>query len=100
LAVITFFEFRVHRAFRECRPEAPSLGFRNQCGFAVFILIYCLYHAFAPLEIPEHYREYAVPDLGSLPRILVMVTYLTIGIVGGLSQFGLAWYYRSARIAA
>jgi hypothetical protein len=25
------------------------------------------------------------------------VGYLVIGIVGGISQFGLAWYYRSAR---
>ncbi len=100
LAGITFFEFRVYRAFRDRKPEAPTLGFRNQSAFATFILIYCLYHAFAPMQIqvPGELREYMDPDIGPLIRTVTIATYLIIGVVGGISQFGLAWYYWAARV--
>jgi len=97
LAAFTFVEFRVHRAFRDCAPEAPSLGFRNQVAFAAFILIYCLYHAFAPMQVPANYREYMDPDMSRMVRTFTIAVYLTIGIVGGVSQLCLALYYWSAR---
>jgi len=100
LAVITFFEFRVQRAFRDHQPEAPTLGFRNQTAFAAFIVIYCLYHAFAPLQVPAQYREAMDPDMSQVFRLITIGTYFTIAVVGGVSQFCLAWYYRSARIRA
>jgi hypothetical protein len=98
LGVITFFEFRAHRAFREKDPVAPTIGFRNQLGFAIFIFLYGCYHAFVPLQIPQNYREEMTPDLAPLIHTVVVATYLTIAIVGGISQFCLAWYYRSARV--
>jgi len=100
LAALTFYEFRVHRAFRDRQPEAPTLGFRNQTAFAAFILIYCLYHAFAPSQVPAQLREAMDPDISQMLRFVTLATYLTIGIVGGVSQFGLAWYYRAAQFQA
>jgi len=98
LIALTYFEYRVHSGFRDHQPEAPLLGFRNQSAFALFILIYCLYHAFAPVQIPADYREAMEPDMTGTIQLVVMVSYLAIAIVGGLSQFGLACYYRAARI--
>jgi hypothetical protein len=100
LGAVTFFETRVHRYFWEDNIEAPTLGFRNQCCFAVGILIYGLYHALFPgqitSEIPAELREYVdAPTMNSLV-LLARGAYLVIGIVGGISQFGLACYYRSA----
>ena len=98
LVVLTYFEYRVYYGFRDRNPEAPMLGFRNQSAFAAFILIYGLYHAFMPMEIPAGYREVMDPDLTSIVQGLTKVAYLAIGIIGGLSQFGYAWYYRAARV--
>jgi hypothetical protein len=100
LVTVTFFEYRVHRYFKEGNPAAPSLGFRNQSGFAAGILVYCLYHAFAPLA-PEALNELREASLDSsmtqmIPTIF-RTFYLGVGILGGLSQFALAWYYRSAQ---
>jgi hypothetical protein len=99
LATVTFFEFRVHRYFREGNPEAPSLGFRNQSAFAAAILIYGLYHAFVPtqIQVPAEYREVMDPSMPAMIQGFARLFYLTVGVVGGISQFGLAWYYRSAQ---
>jgi hypothetical protein len=99
LATVTFFEYRVHRYFSEGNPAAPSLGYRNQSCFAAAILIYCLYHAFAPLQIPHD--EMALIEQNNLIdaktlRSLTQVFYLGIAIIAGGSQYGLAWYYRTA----
>ena len=103
LSAVTFFEMRVHRYFWEDNPEAPVLGFRNQCCFAAGILVYGLYHAVVPGQIagqiPAEYREYMDPSMTNLILVMTRGAYLLIGIVGGISQFALAWYYRSARIA-
>jgi hypothetical protein len=100
LVTVTFFEYRVHHYFRENNPQAPSLGFRNQSCFAAGILIYCLYHAIAPFQIPHDamtmVEENNVIDTGTL-NSLVRTFYLFIAIVAGGSQFGLACYYRSAK---
>ena len=82
-------------------PAAPSLGFRNQAAFAAAILLYGLYHAVVPtpVAIPADYREMMDPSLTGMIRPLEQLFYLVIGIVGGISQFGLAWYYRLAHIA-
>jgi hypothetical protein len=99
LAAITYFEFQVHRAFRDRQREAPVLGFRNQVFFAAFIFLYGLYHAFAPLQVPANYREImGDADTMRLIRFVTIATYLTVGIVGGISQFCLAWYYSAARV--
>jgi hypothetical protein len=100
LGVFTYFEYRVHAGFRDLKVEAPMLGFYNQAAFAAFILIYCLYHALVPtqIDIPSEYREYMDPDMTSTIQTAVVVGYLAIAIVGGLSQFGLAYYYRAARV--
>jgi hypothetical protein len=99
LATVTFFEYRVHRYFCEDNPEAPGLGFRNQSCFAAAILIYGLYHALVPtqIQIPSEYRDVMDPDMTATMQSLERVFYLVIGIVGGVSQYGLAWYYRSAQ---
>ena len=99
LAVVTFFEYRVHRYFREGNPAAPGLGFRNQSAFAAAILIYGLYHAFVPsqIKLPDEYREVMDPDMTGMIQGFERTFYLIVGILGGVSQFGLAWYYRSAQ---
>jgi len=38
------------------------------------------------------------PSTTSTIQAFERVFYLIVGIVGGVSQFGLAWYYRSAQI--
>jgi len=101
LATVTFFEYRVHRYFRDNNPKAPNLGFRNQSCFAAGILIYCLYHAFSTFQIPLQTQtlveENNLIDLNMLGS-LVRVFYLSIAVIAGGSQFGLAWYYRGAQI--
>ena len=101
LVTVTFFEYRVHRYFRENNPQAPSLGFRNQSCFAAAILIYCLYHAFAPFQIPLETQslveENNLIDLNTL-KSMARLFYLIVAIVAGGSQFALACYYRSARV--
>jgi len=103
LATVTFFEYRVHRYFRENDPRAPSLGFRNQSAFAAAILIYCLYHAFSTFQLPLQdmnlVEENNLIDPSAL-KSLARVFYLSIAVVAGGSQFGLAWYYRSAQVRA
>jgi hypothetical protein len=99
LGAVTFFETRVRQYFLEDNPEAPPLGFRNQACFAMGILIYGIYHALVPDPMPSEYRELVDPAMTALLQSIMRVGYLVIGIVGGLSQFGLAWYYRSAREA-
>jgi hypothetical protein len=100
LATVTFFEYRVHRYFRDGNPAAPSLGFRNQSCFAAGILIYGLYHAFIAthLQVPSEYIETMDPSTTAMVQAFERVFYLIIGIVGGISQFALAWYYRSAQV--
>lgn len=100
LAMVTYFEFRVHCYFCENNPKAPSLGFRNQSCFAAGILIYCLYHALAPasIAIPSEYREVMDPSTTGLVQGFERLFYLIIAIVAGGSQFGLAWYYRNAQV--
>jgi hypothetical protein len=99
LVTVTFYEYRVHRFFRENNPLAPSLGFRNQSAFAAAILIYCLYHAFAPFQLPlaeqNMMEENNVIDPNML-KGMVRTFYLFIGVIVGGSQFALAWYYRNA----
>jgi len=97
LVVITYFEFRVHSAFRNQRPEAPIWGFRNQAAFSAIIVIYCFYRAFTPTQLPSGYREMMDPDTARILRIGTFVIYMVIAVVAGLSQFGLAWFYRTAR---
>jgi hypothetical protein len=101
LAAAAFFECRVHRYFRENNFRAPILGFRNQSAFAAGILIYCLYHAIfpSPIEIPAYYSDVMDPSYPSLIAGFERIAYLLIGIVGGGSQFALAWYYRTAAIS-
>lgn len=97
LAVITWFEFQVYYGFRDRNPGAPLLGLRNQIAFAIFIFIYGLYHAFRPMEIPQTYREVMDPDLTPLIQNAAKFSYLTIAVVGGISQACYAWYYYAAR---
>jgi hypothetical protein len=106
LVAVTFFEYRVHRYFREGNPEAPMLGFRNQSAFAAAILIYGLYHAVVPFQVPAQmqglFEDNNLTDPATLQLVqgLERASYLIVGIVGGVSQFGLAWYYRNARTTA
>jgi hypothetical protein len=100
LATVTYFEFRVHRYFLEGDPRAPDLGFRNQSCFAGAILLYCLYHAFAPLELPHDQmaliEENNLIDNNTL-RALTQIFYFSVALIAGGSQFSLAWYYRGAK---
>lgn len=101
LVVVTTVEYRVHRYFVEHNPQAPGLGFRNQAAFAAAILIYGLYHAWRaqPVAMPPGFdaSDPALPiDPASLQKMM-QAFYLLIGFVGATSQFGLAWYYRSAK---
>jgi hypothetical protein len=99
LATVSYFETRVHRYFREDNPDAPQLGFRNQAGFAAGILVYGLYHAVvtSPTTLPPEYRDLVDAPTMQMIQEMTRLTYLIVGIVGGISQFGLAWYYRSAQ---
>jgi hypothetical protein len=103
LATVTFYEYRVNRYFREGNPEAPTLGFRNQSAFAAAILIYGLYHAIVPSHLPAEMQgliqdnNLADPATLQLVQGMERTSYLIVGVVGGVSQFGLAWYYRTAR---
>ena len=99
LCTVTFFEYRVNQYFREGHPNGPSLGFRNQSFFAAGILIYGLYHAIfsSHLQLPEEYREMVDASSLAIIQSTTRVVYLIVGIVGGVSQFGLAWYYRAAQ---
>lgn len=106
LSTVTFFEYRVHRYFRERDSRAPGLGFRNQSGFAAGILIYGLYHAAVLTQVTPQMETMIEsnnvidPDMLNLIQASSRIFYLVVGIVGGLSQFGLAWYYRLARMSA
>jgi hypothetical protein len=100
LATVTFFENRTHRFFREGNPAAPDLGFRNESYFAAAILVYGLYHAVLPSEVTGEVRDLVDPAMIPWIQGVVRITYVTVGVVGGLSQFGLAWYYRSAKAGA
>ena len=101
LVTVTFFEYRVHRYFRDKNPKAPSLGFRNQSCFAAGILVYCLYHAFStfhlPLETQTLIEENNLIDPDALKN-LERVFYLFLAVVVGGSQFALGCYYRSAQV--
>ena len=103
LVTVTYFEFRVHRYFCENNPQAPSLGFRNQSCFAAAILIYCLYHAFAPVQLSSQdmnlIEENNLIDPATL-KDMGRIFYLGIAVVAGGSQFWLACYYRSAQVRA
>jgi hypothetical protein len=98
---VTFFEFRVHHYFLTGDSRAPDLGFRNQSCFAAGILIYGLYHALfqPPLEamVPRELLDYMDAPTLDFMKSTIRYGYLTVGIVGGVSQFGLAWYYRGAK---
>jgi hypothetical protein len=98
---VTFLEFRVHRYFLTGDPRGPDLGFRNQSGFAAGILLYGLYHAFhvTPLEslIPPEMIGYIDQPTLDFMKSMIKNAYLAVGILGGASQFGLAWYYRGAK---
>ena len=101
---VTFFEFRVYRYFLTGDLRAPDLGFRNQSCFAAGILLYGLYHALAqpPLEtlMPRELLDYMDATTLEFMKATIKYGYLTVGIVGGISQFGLAWYYRGAKSPA
>jgi hypothetical protein len=99
LCAVTYFEFRVNQGFREGHPGAPDLGFRNQSFFAIGILVYGLYHAFfaGKMDVPAEYRELIDSQTLATVEAVTKVGYVAIGIVGGVSQFCLAWYYRSAK---
>ncbi len=104
LCSVTFFEYRVHKYFLENDRRAPSLGFRNQAGFAVGILIYCLYHAFfagdqmsaQDMKLIEENNLIDSSAIQSLSRLF----YLFIAVIAGGSQFAVASYYRSAEVKA
>jgi len=101
LALVTFFEYRVHRYFREENPKAPGLGFRNQSAFAAGILIYCLYQGFSTFQMPLQAQTLVEENNLIDPDMLTTVArlfYLFIAVTAGGSQFGLAWYYRNAQV--
>ncbi len=101
---VTFFEFRVHHYFLTGDPRAPDLGFRNQSCFAAGILLYGLYHAVhvPPLQtlVPEELVDYLDAPTMEFMKSTIKYGYLSVGILGGASQFGLAWYYRGAKAPA
>jgi hypothetical protein len=97
---VTYFEFRVHHYFFTGDPRGPSLGFRNQSCFAAGILLYGLYHAAYPPPVPPDVSGLLDEPTLDLFQMWIRNGYLAIGIAGGLSQFWLAWYYRSAKAPA
>jgi hypothetical protein len=102
LSVVTYFENRTRLYFLEGNPAAPDLGFRNEACFAAGLLVYGLYHAVFPAQLSSvgDVRDLVDPALLSSVQSGVSVIYVIVGIVGGASQFGLAWYYRCARISS
>jgi hypothetical protein len=100
LVAVTFFEYRVHKYFRENDPRAPGLGFRNQAIFAAAVLVYCFYSAYAPFQMPAGgmglVEDSNVIDPAML-KVVVRSFYLFIAVLVGGSQFWLACYYRGAQ---
>jgi hypothetical protein len=94
---VTCFEFRVHHYFLTGDARGPALGFRNQSCFAAGILLYGLYNAAHPPPFPSEYQNLFDAPTIDLIQGTIRNGYLAIGIAGGLSQFWLAWYYRSAK---
>ena len=76
-------------------------AFRNQSCFAAGILLYGLYHAvYAPqlqTLMPQELLDYVDAANLEFMKATIKYGYLTVGILGGISQFGLAWYYRGAK---
>jgi len=101
VVAVTFFEFRVHRYFLTGDPRAPELGFLNQSFFAAGILLYGLYHAVYEPQIqalvPQEILAYLDETSIELMKATIKYGYLTVGLIGGVSQFGLACYYRGAK---
>ena len=97
LAVLTFFEYRVHAYFCARNPKAPRLGFRNQTGLAVTIFIYGIYHAMLPFQVPTWLDSFIDPTSLALMKTVIRYGYIAIAVVGGISQFGQAWFYWKAR---
>jgi hypothetical protein len=99
LSIVAFFESRVHRGFQQGNPGAPDLGFRNQAGFAAGILVYGLYHAAtvgSSTLLDQLNGSFDSPMLAAI-ELGMRGFYLLIGLVGGVSQFWLGWYYRGAK---
>jgi len=100
---VTIVEFRVHRYFRENDPRAPALGYWNEALFSVVILTYCIYHAYRPPAMSKDMMMLVeTNNLVSQDFIkgLWRTIYMILGVVVGGSQFGLACFYRSARLPA
>jgi len=97
---VTFFEFRVHYYFLTGDPRAPDLGFRNQSCFAAGIMLYGFYLAFHLPQGQLLQQLYSMLDepTAAIFQNTIKNGCLTAGTLGGLSQFGLAWYYRNAKV--
>ncbi len=52
------------------------------------------------MPIPEEYRDLLDPDQVALIEGMVKYSFVVAGALGGLSQFGLACYYRFAQSPA
>ncbi len=102
LSLVAFLESRVHRGFQQGDPGAPDLGFRNQAGFAAGILVYGLYHAatVGSSSILDELNGSFDPPMIAAIELGMRAFYLFIGVVGGVSQFWLGWYYRGAKFPA
>jgi zinc transporter ZupT len=98
VGVVTYFEFRTYNYFTAGDPRAPQLGFLNQSCFAAGILVYGMVHAVMTnaSEMPSWASEAIDADTQAMIVQVTREGYVVIGIVGCLSQFALAWYYRNA----
>jgi hypothetical protein len=47
--------------------------------------------------VPRELLDYMDASTLEFMKATIKYGYLTVGIVGGMSQFGLAWYYRGAK---
>jgi hypothetical protein len=98
-------EFQVYRLFRADDLRAAAIGWWNQCLFAALFVIYGGYHGLfvtispglrqavdTALELRGMDETMMVPSLHDDVRLC----YFAIALVGGIGQFGLACFYRSA----
>jgi hypothetical protein len=94
LSCMTVMEHKVQLWFKEGDDRGIIWGWRNQCLFALLFLIYGAYHGLFTSSMPSELNEYVDADAikGTVEGVARLV-YFSVGIVGGLGQFCLAWYY-------
>jgi hypothetical protein len=96
LTGMTIVEFKVYSLFLAADARGAIYGWWNQCLFSVLFLIYGVYHGTYVTPSPE-IEAWVDPSMMPMLATIERITYYSIAFAGGLGQFVLACYYRTAR---